>query len=84
MATQGTKLTEEEVKQIKVVQDNRQKVINELGQIKLAELNLDKRLESAETTLDQLQQQENELAKYMETKYGNGVIDIDTGEFTPS
>tara|TARA_B100001115_G_C15845026_1_gene425243 strand:+ start:2944 stop:3198 length:255 start_codon:yes stop_codon:yes gene_type:complete len=84
MATQGTKLTEEEVKQIKVVQDNRQKVINELGQIKLAELNLEKRLESAETTLDQLQQQENELAKYMETKYGNGVIDIDTGEFTPS
>jgi len=84
MATQGTKLTEEEVKQIKVVQDNRQKVINELGQIKLAELNLEKRLESAETTLDQLQQQENELAKYMETKYGNGVIDMDTGEFTPS
>ena len=84
MATQGTKLTEEEVKQIKVVQDNRQKVINELGQIKLAELNLEKRLESAETTLDQLQQQENELAKYMETKYGNGVIDVDTGEFTPS
>ena len=84
MATQGTKLTEEEVKQIKVVQDNRQKVINELGQIKLAELNLEKRLENAETTLEELQQQENELAKYMETKYGNGVIDIDTGEFTPS
>ena len=84
MATQETKLTKEEIQQVKVVQDNRQKVINELGQIKLAELNLEKRLESAETTLDQLQQQENELAKYMETKYGNGVIDIDTGEFTPS
>ena len=84
MATQGKKLSDQEVKQIKVVQDNRQKVINELGQIKLAELNLEKRLESAETTLEQLQQQENELAKYMETKYGNGVIDIDTGEFTPS
>lgn len=84
MATQGTKLSDQEVKQIKVVQDNRQKVINELGQIKLAELNLEKRLENAETTLEELQQQENELAKYMETKYGNGVIDIDTGEFTPS
>jgi len=84
MATQETKLTKEEIQQVKVVQDNRQKVINELGQIKLAELNLEKRLESAETTLEQLQQQENELAKYMETKYGNGVIDIDTGEFTPS
>ena len=84
MATQETKLTKEEIQQVKVVQDNRQKVINELGQIKLAELNLEKRLESAETTLEQLQQQEKELAKYMETKYGNGVIDIDTGEFTPS
>lgn len=84
MATQGTKLSDQEVKQIKVVQDNRQKVINELGQIKLAELNLEKRLENAETTLEELQQQENELAKYMETKYGNGVIDMDTGEFTPS
>ena len=84
MATQGKKLSDQEVKQINVVQDNRQKVINELGQIKLAELNLEKRLENAETTLEELQQQENELAKYMETKYGNGVIDIDTGEFTPS
>jgi|TARA_B100000900_G_C20384649_1_gene635994 hypothetical protein len=84
METQETKLTEEEIQQVKVVQENRQKVINELGQIKLAELNLEKRLESAETTLEQLQQQEKELAKYMETKYGNGVIDIDTGEFTPS
>ena len=84
MATQETKLTKEEIQQVKVVQDNRQKVINELGQIKLAELNLEKRLENAENTLEELQQQENELAKYMETKYGNGVIDIDTGEFTPS
>ena len=84
METQETKLTEEEIQQVKVVQENRQKVINELGQIKLAELNLEKRLENAETTLEELQQQENELAKYMETKYGNGVIDIDTGEFTPS
>ena len=84
MVTQETKLTKEEIQQVKVVQDNRQKVINELGQIKLAELNLEKRLENAENTLEELQQQENELAKYMETKYGNGVIDIDTGEFTPS
>ena len=45
MVTQETKLTKEEIQQVKVVQDNRQKVINELGQIKLAELNLEKRLD---------------------------------------
>lgn len=84
MATQETKLTNEELEQIEVVRKNKETILTELGQIKLAELNLEKRLEKAEEFLAQLDQQEAELAKYIEDKYGNGTVDVNTGEFTPS
>lgn len=84
MATQENKLTKDELEQIEVVRKNKETILTELGQIKLAELNLEKRLEKAEEFLTQLDQQEAELAKYIEDKYGNGTVDINTGEFIPS
>ena len=78
------KLTEEELKQIENTQVNRNKLLTELGQIKLAEITLEKRLEFAENFLSELEQQESSVAKLLEDKYGNGTIDIKTGEFTAS
>lgn len=82
MATQGVKLTNEELEQIEVVKKNKETILVELGQIKLAELNLEKRLEKAEEFLSQLEKQETEIAKYLEDKYGNGTVNVETGEFT--
>jgi len=82
MATQGVKLTNEELEQIEVVKKNKETILVELGQIKLAELNLEKRLEKAEEFLSQLEKQETEIAKYLEDKYGSGTVNVETGEFT--
>ena len=80
----SVKLTEEEIKQLETTQVNRNKLLMELGQIKLAEITLEKRLENAENFLSELEQQESSVAKLLEDKYGNGSIDIKTGEFTAS
>jgi hypothetical protein len=80
----SVKLTEEEIKQLETTQVNRNKLLIELGQIKLAEITLEKRLENAENFLSELEQQESSVAKLLEDKYGNGSIDIKTGEFTAS
>ena len=80
----SVKLTEEEIKQLETTQVNRNKLLLELGQIKLAEITLEKRLEYAENFLSELEQQESSFAKLLEDKYGNGSIDIKTGEFTAS
>ena len=80
----SVKLTEEEIKQLETTQVNRNKLLIELGQIKLAEITLEKRLEYAENFLSELEQQESSFAKLLEDKYGNGSIDIKTGEFTAS
>ena len=80
----SVKLTEEEMKQLETTQVNRNKLLIELGQIKLAEITLEKRLENAENFLSELEQQESSVAKLLEDKYGNGSIDIKTGEFTAS
>ena len=80
----SVKLTEEEIKQLETTQVNRNKLLTELGQIKLAEITLEKRLEYAENFLSELEQQESSFAKLLEDKYGNGSIDIKTGEFTAS
>ena len=84
MATQENKLTQEELEQIEVVRKNKETILTELGQIKLAEPNLETRLEKAEQFLTQLDEQEAELAKYLEDKYGNGTVDVNSGEFIPS
>lgn len=80
----SVKLTEEEIKQLETTTVNRNKLLMELGQIKLAEITLEKRLENAENFLSELEQQESSVAKLLEDKYGNGSIDIKTGEFTAS
>lgn len=82
--TTNQKLTQEELEKIDNIGKNRNTLVTELGQIKLAEINLEKRTDAAEAYMDQLNTQENELAKYLEAKYGNGSVDIKTGEFIPS
>lgn len=78
------KLTEDELSQIDNISKSRNNLVTELGQIKLMEINLERRHDAAEAFMDKLNTEENELAKYLEAKYGNGSVDIKTGEFIPS
>ncbi len=84
------KFTEEEIQEIRQTQANYQTIGLELVQIKLA-------LASAQSQLEALQMEEKllterisdvngkekELARALETKYGKGEIDLESGMFTP-
>lgn len=74
------KLTQEELQQLQQIQNNQRAVVQEFGQIALAQLDLDKRQENAETFLNNLRNSESELAKALEEKYGPGNINLESGE----
>lgn len=78
------KLTEEEVKNIKGIQDGLAAVKNEFGTIALLEMDLEGRKEAAKTYMSDLKQKESEIVKELEEKYGVGSIDMAEGEFIPA
>jgi hypothetical protein len=76
-------LTQEEIKVLKTLQQNTQKLTNEFGLIKLAQMSLDKREEEAIKLLNTVKSEEKQVVEALEKKYGRGSIDIDQGTFTP-
>ena len=77
------KLTQEEVAQIKNIQDRMQAVQTELGQLELAKMDLANRRKNVENYLQETRDSEAELVKELEEKYGKGTINLDTEEFVP-
>lgn len=84
MAKENKKLTEEEISELNKIQQKNLRVIQQLGQIQVSRLNLDKQEESAEQDLYIVRKEENELVQTLEQKYGKGSVDISTGEFIPA
>lgn len=78
------KLTREELEKLQEIQQKNSALVQELGQIGLAQINLDKRQENAEAYLDELRKDESSFAKELEDKYGKGSIDLQKGEFIPA
>ena len=82
------KLTEEEINQLKSLQSDYAKLIAELGQIEVSILVMEKQIEQIKTTqkdplyirLGEIQQQESNVAKQLTEKYGDGQINLETGE----
>lgn len=81
---ENQKLTREELEQLQEIQQKNNALVQELGQIGLTEINLEKRREGAEKYLEELRAQESTFAKELEEKYGVGSIDIQKGEFIPA
>ena len=77
-----TQVTEEELASLRQVRTNTANLVTELGQISLAEINLEKRRENAEEFLAALQANETELLKTLQEKYGLANIDLETGAIT--
>lgn len=82
MASQ--KLTQEELQKINELQNQTQAIVNELGTIEVGRINLDTRYEAAEKALSDVKAAEQAFAKDMQEKYGDGSIDVTTGEFFPA
>lgn len=69
---------------LKKLKDANNDLLNELGQIKLIELNLEKRIANAKDYQEKLVEKEIFISKSLEEKYGKGTVDLDTGTFIPS
>jgi hypothetical protein len=78
------KLTREELEKLQEIQQKNGALVQELGQIGLVQINIEKRQENAEQYLDNLRQEESAFAKELEEKYGTGSIDLEKGEFIPA
>jgi hypothetical protein len=85
------KLTEQELQQVQKLQENYATITAQLGQLKIEMILLNeqlKRLTEIETTLTQkylsIQTEEEQFAKSISEKYGDGDINIETGEFLPA
>lgn len=77
------KLTEEELKLVKDLQINYNKILLEIGSNEVQQNDLKRIKGELLGKMDQLNIQEKDLVKNLQKKYGEGNIDIDTGVITP-
>lgn len=78
------KLTKKEINSIVEIQNRINTVKQEFGNIAFVRLDLNKREQEVQAIYQNLRKQESELAQELETKYGQGSIDIDNGVFIPT
>jgi predicted nuclease with TOPRIM domain len=85
------KLTEQELQKVQELQNNYATITAQLGQLKIEMILINeqlKRLTDLETTFTQkylsIQTEEEQFAKSISEKYGDGDINIETGEFLPA
>jgi uncharacterized protein YfbU (UPF0304 family) len=76
------KLSEEEVQQIKEIKQEYTSLALSLGELELQKSNIDKEKVRLLNYQEQLNAKETELAQKLTEKYGNGTINIETGEIT--
>ncbi len=75
------KLTEEELKVLREYQSTQNKITFDLGQVDIQKAFLEGQRASILDGLADLQEKTNKTAKELQEKYGDGNIDLETGEF---
>ena len=78
------KFTEEELTQVQNIQKSYANVQNQFGQLKLAQIRLDKDEIQLEDALKSIQEEENKFLEGITEKYGQGTLNPETGVFTPT
>ena len=81
---ENTKLSQEELQTIQQLQEKNRAIVMEFGEIELIKLNLERRAENAKKFLAELREEENTFGKDLSEKYGDGTVDLSTGEFVPA
>ena len=89
--SQPIKFTEEELKRITELRDASQAKVVEFGQIKLDKFLTNQRLNQieelevkSEKEYEELQKKELDLVNEFNNKYGQGTVDLASGEFVPA
>ena len=80
---ENQKLTTEEIQRILKTQQDTNDIVIELGQVELALYNLQIRKEGIKLRLDELRKEEIGLGQELTNKYGDGRINLESGEFIP-
>jgi predicted nuclease with TOPRIM domain len=85
------KFTEEELQNIKSIQDDNTQLIMESGQLELELYSMNTRLKALDNEKSSMQDRymvlrdrEQKLVQELNTKYGSGTVDIESGVFIPT
>ncbi len=76
------KLTQEEIDTLKSIQEANNNLMISFGQLEMTFQSLQLQKESLVGKLANLKNKETEIGTQLQEKYGNGNINIETGEFT--
>jgi hypothetical protein len=77
------KFTPEEIQEIQDLQQLYTTVVTQAGQVHLEEITLHERKKQVEANFEEVKRKEQEILSNLNTKYGQGSINLETGEFTP-
>jgi len=74
------KLTEEEIKELKILQDQYENLVVSLGNLELQMTSLEFKKNELKVKAHQIETSEISLAQKLKSKYGEGEISLDKGE----
>jgi stress response protein YsnF len=77
-------LTKEEIEKLKVIQNNEANLITQFGQLEYQIQSFNLQKENLKNNITKLQTESSNFGKELQDKYGEGTIDVTTGEFTKS
>lgn len=75
------KVTDNELNSVKNISKSFQKLIYEIGELNVSKIEIEKLLKEKILELDILREQEKKLGGELESKYGQGKLNLDTGEY---
>ena len=78
------KLTEEEVATLRDLQQRSQQIAQQLGTFEIQRLNLEAQRKTVEELFTEVRDEELKLSQELYEKYGNGNLNLETGEFIPA
>jgi uncharacterized protein with PIN domain len=85
------KFTEDELRDIKTIQDDGYTLVSEFGQLEIERFvtnrklqELDQMREKLEVQFFSVQERERVLVQSLNEKYGSGTVDIESGVFIPN
>jgi len=78
------KLSKEELEKLNTFSKKQEEITVTLGQLDIQKALLEGQRSMILEELSKLQEKQNVTAKELQSKYGDGNIDLDTGEFTLS
>ena len=77
-------LTQDELQQIKDIQQEKSVLVEQFGIIEYRIQDLEQQKQSLKSALSDLKQKEIDLGKMLQERYGDGTINVEKGEFTSS